>query len=163
METTLEYNDYVEDYEEFIELDSLDHRTVTVEPGASIRINDAIRVWVSVVATDLDYDERPALDADGGEAIGTTRNYRYYQLRTSLRVRLNQKSNLVFGVRGADRQDTYQGFYDYRSSTLSSPSIVKPVVEDRSVSMRPCRIATTTTRPYPETSKERSAEAKRTD
>lgn len=115
LKTAFDRFDYVEDYTGTTELDPLDYRSTRVEPGISWLVSQVVRLKFSVRWTDVDYDERPALDKNGLEVPDVDREYRYGQLRLSLRVTPTDRWKIYFGVGGSDRNDTYAGYYDYGS------------------------------------------------
>ncbi len=76
LDSTFDRTDYVNDYAEITDLSPLDYRSVRVQPGANFRVSNVVSLGLSVTLTDLDYDDRLALDANGDEVLGTTRSYR---------------------------------------------------------------------------------------
>jgi hypothetical protein len=111
-ETSSDRTSYLEDYRANTDLDALDFRTFRIRPGASIGIGRITKLKVSVALTDLDYEERPALDLSGAEVPGTTRSYRYAQYQLSLNVKPAEPWNLAFAIATGGRDDTYAGYYD---------------------------------------------------
>ena len=109
--------DYVNDYAELTDLSPLDYRSVRVQPGASFRFSKAVSLGLSVVLTDLDYDDRLALDANGDEVSGTTRSYRYVNYQLAVSVRPADRWSLRVGLAGGGRDDTYAGYYDYANAS----------------------------------------------
>lgn len=107
--------DYREDYGETTNLEPLDFRAVTLEPGLSVQVHRAARLVLSVARTDLDYDRQSALDEDGFRVPGQTRSYEYLHYRLTLRVEPVRRWSLSFGARASDRSDTWAGYYDYGS------------------------------------------------
>ncbi len=107
--------DYVEDYSEIPDFYALDSNSLVVTPGMRLRINRMATLYASVKFIDRDYDNRPALDMDGDEVDGTNREY--HDTRYSLTVLLKpERWKLRLGLSGADRSDTFVGYYDYAST-----------------------------------------------
>ena len=73
---------------------------------------------MSVALTDLEYDDRLALDANGAEALGTTRSYRYVNYRVAVSVRPADRWSLGVGLAAGGRDDTYAGYYDYTNASV---------------------------------------------
>jgi hypothetical protein len=112
VETEWDRVDYVEDYGDTTDLDPLDYRAFTVRPGASFRLGDVATLGLQVALTDLDYDDRPALDKSGAEVPGTTRTYRYTQYRLSLGVVPAERWHLDVFLASGGRDDTFADYYD---------------------------------------------------
>jgi hypothetical protein len=72
---------------------------------------------VSVILTEIAFDDRPALDGEGFEVDGSTREYRSTEYRVEVVVSPAPRTFLNFGVRSGDRADTYAGYYDLDAST----------------------------------------------
>jgi hypothetical protein len=104
---------YVEDYAEQTALSPLDYRSLRVRPGVSFRFNDIVSLGLSVSWTDLEYDERLALDELGNAVVGTTRAYRYVGYDLALRVRPAERWSLRVGLGSLGRDDVHAGYYDY--------------------------------------------------
>ena len=115
LDTRLRDVGYVEDYAEETTLEPLDFSALSLEPGVSASVHDAVRVIFSVTWTDLDYDERSAIDSDGFRVPDETRSYEYTTYRLTVRARPGTGWNLSVGARVADRSDVYAGYYDYGS------------------------------------------------
>jgi hypothetical protein len=111
----LEHADYVEDYTGSTALHPLDYRAFTLEPRLFVRLHRIMGLGLSVVRTDLQYDEHPALDGNGSEVSGTTREYDYTDLRINLRLAPGKRWILEAGLRGGARVDTFAGYYDFDS------------------------------------------------
>jgi hypothetical protein len=112
LETSWDHTDYVEDYEHDTDLDPLDYRSLTVRPGASLRLGDLASLALRVALTDLDYDDRPALDEAGTEVPGTTRTYHYAQYQLLLQVKPAEPWSLHVALGAGGRDDEYAGYYD---------------------------------------------------
>ena len=112
IETSWDRTDYVEDYAENTALDPLDHRSVTVRPGASFRLGDLATLAFHVALTDLDYDDRPALDEAGTKVPGTTRTYHYARHQLLLQVKPAEPWSLHVALAAGGRDDDYAGYYD---------------------------------------------------
>jgi hypothetical protein len=106
-----------EDYSGTTDLDPLDHRVRTIEPGVRWELMRSVSVAYSMAWTDFEYEARPALDAAGAPVADTARAYRYLQHRVTLRARPAERWMLWTGMAHADRQDTYAGYYDHRALT----------------------------------------------
>ena len=117
LDSMFDRTDYVNDYAELTDLSPLDYRSVRVRPGANFRVSNAVSLGMSVTLTDLDYDDRPALDADGVEVSGTSRSYRYANYRLAVNVRPTDRWSLRVGLAGGGRDDTYAGYYDYTNAS----------------------------------------------
>jgi hypothetical protein len=117
LDTRLEQTDYVEDYEGITTLDPLDFRALHLEPGVQVRVNDLLAIVASVAWTDLDFDRQFALDANGDEVVGTTREYRYTRYRLRFLMTPGRQWHVNVGVLAADRQDTWAGYYDFGALT----------------------------------------------
>jgi hypothetical protein len=112
VETSWDRTDYIEDYAEKTDLDSLDSRAFTVRPGATFRVGGRTAVSFHVALSDLDYDDRPALDRIGNEVPDTRRAYRYTRYQLAVRVEPADAWHLNVGVDAGGREDTYAGYYD---------------------------------------------------
>jgi len=117
LDSMFDRTDYVNDYAELTDLSPLDYRSVRVKPGANFRVSNAVSLGMSVALTDLDYDDRPALDANGGAVSGTTRSYRYVNYSLAVSVRPADRWSLRVGLAGGERDDTYAGYYDYANAS----------------------------------------------
>lgn len=115
--TQLDKTDFIEDYTSTGVLYSLDNTIVTFEPGVQYQFNGIVAVTFSVAMTTLSYDEQPALDLDGSEVAGTTREYRHAEYRVKVLISPRRSMFLTVGIRGGDRQDTYAGYYDFNART----------------------------------------------
>jgi hypothetical protein len=113
----LEKNDFVEDYTDTGVLHSLDNTAIILEPAFQYQINRMMAFTVSVILTDIEYDDRPALDLEGFEVEGTTREYRSAEYRVEVLVSPTRNTFVNFGVRNGDRADTYVGYYDFNAQT----------------------------------------------
>jgi len=103
---------YVDDYAGSTDLDPLDHRSVTIRPGTSFRFGDLATLAFHVALTDLDYDDRPALDEAGAKVPGTTRTYHYARYQLHLQVKPAEPWSLHVGLAAGGRDDDYAGYYD---------------------------------------------------
>jgi hypothetical protein len=112
LETSADRTAYLENYEAETDLDRLDFHALRIRPGASIGIGPLATLRVQIALTDLDYDDRPALDRSGVVVAGTTRSYRYAQYQVSLNVRPTDPWNLSLALASGGRDDTYAGYYD---------------------------------------------------
>lgn len=110
-----ERSHYLEDYAENTDLDPLDYRSLTVEPGISVSFGELLTVGASVTLTDLDYDARSALDDSGAAVPGTAREYRYAQYEIAFQLKPANRWLLQLGLRSDDRTDAYAGYNDYGS------------------------------------------------
>jgi hypothetical protein len=117
LDTRFEQTDYVEDYDGVTALAPLDFRALHLEPGAQIRVNDLLAIVATVGWTDLDFDRQFALDADGDEVGGTTREYRYTRYGLRFLMTPGRSWHVNVGVLAADRQDTWAGYYDFGALT----------------------------------------------
>ncbi len=117
LEAALDRADYVEDYGALTGLDSLDYRSLTLRPGARLQLGDAATLGLGIALTDLEYDDRLALDRNGAEVQGTRRTYHYSQYELALRVKPSAPWNLDLGLTAGERQDTHAGYYDSASAT----------------------------------------------
>ena len=108
-----ERTDYVEDYTTTTALDALDFESVAVEPGFAYRVNDVLVLVGSVAWTSLDFDDQPALDEGGAVVAGVSREYRYLQYRLRAVVSAGRFWRVNVGWLGSDREDTYEGYYDF--------------------------------------------------
>ncbi len=115
LNTSLEDARYSEDYTNGTFLHPLDYRRLTLEPGLFVRVHRMVGVGISAILSDLEYDENPALDENGFEIPGTTRQYEYADFSFSVRIAPGERVNLEVGVRGGTRDDTYAGYYDFDS------------------------------------------------
>lgn len=113
LDTTFENTHYVEDYAGTTALEPLDFHSVTVEPGASVRVHEMATLILSVAQTDLDYTEQSALDATGQRIEGELRAYAYTEYRLTVRITPAERWKLWVGARSSDRSDVYAGYYDY--------------------------------------------------
>lgn len=112
VETSWDRTDYGEDYAGNTDLDRLDHRSVTVRPGASFRFGDVATLAVNVALTDLDYDDRPALDETGTKVPGTTRTYHYARYQALVLVKPAEPWSFHVALGAGGRDDDYAGYYD---------------------------------------------------
>ena len=112
LDTLVENRNYVEDYETLPGVDTLDYQRVTIEPGVRFNINGAMEIRVSLPITDREYDERPARDIDGIEVPGTIREYQYQALSVWFDIDAGGKWDFSIGLRGTDREDTFENYYD---------------------------------------------------
>ncbi len=107
--------DYVKDYPEIPDFYPLDSTSLVVTPEIRLRINGMATLYASVKFIDRDYDNRPALDMGGDDVAGTNREY--HDTRYSLTILLRPEQwKIRLGLSGADRSDTYVGYYDYASA-----------------------------------------------
>jgi hypothetical protein len=113
----LEKNDFVEDYTETGVLHSLDNTAIILEPAFQYQVNRMMAFTVSFILTDIEYVDRPALDLDGFEVDGTTREYRSAEYRLEILVSPARNTFVNFGVRSGDRSDLYAGYYDFNART----------------------------------------------
>jgi len=111
----LERAEYVENYAADTALQALDYRALTVEPGLFVKLHPRVAAGLSLVLTELGYDDQPALDGSGQAVADTTRQYDYRDLRLTLRVAPAARWSLEAGFRGGRRQDAFAGFYDFDS------------------------------------------------
>ena len=118
LEFLLDHVDYLEAYAVETDLDELDYRALTVEPGVRWQVSPRLELAYALAWTDLAYDARPALDASGVEVPGTTRAYRYLRQRLALRLEPARGLHLQTGLAHADRDDTHAGYYDNARMTL---------------------------------------------
>lgn len=128
LDTGFEQTDYVEDYSTLTMLDPLDFRALHLEPGLQVRVNDILSIVASVGWSDLDFDRQPALDAEGDEVVGTAREYRYTRYRLRFLMTPGRFWHVNVGMYGADRADTWAGYYDYGALT-GYVSAVRPFGE----------------------------------
>lgn len=112
VETSWDHTDYVEDYAGSTDLDRLDHRSVTVRPGATLRFDDVATLAFNVALTELDYDDRPALDETGAKVPGTTRTYHYARYQALVLVKPAEPWSLRVALGTGGRDDDYAGYYD---------------------------------------------------
>ncbi len=106
---------YVEDYTEIPGFYPLDSNSLVLTPEMRLRINGMATLYASVKFIDRDYDDRPALDMAGDEVAGTHREY--HDTRYSLTILLKpNRWKIRLGLSGADRSDTFVGYYDYASA-----------------------------------------------
>jgi hypothetical protein len=112
VETSWDRTDYVADYAENTDLDRLDHRSVTVRPGAAFRFGDLATLAFHLALTDLEYDDRPALDEAGAKVPGTTRTYHYAHYQLLLQVKPTELWSLNVALGAGGRDDDYAGYYD---------------------------------------------------
>ena len=117
LDSRLEQTDYVEDYDGITTVDPLDFRALHLEPGVQVRVNDLLVIVASVAWSDLDFDRQVALDAGGGEVVGTTREYRYTRYRLRFLMTPGRQWHVNVGLFGADRRDTWAGYYDFGALT----------------------------------------------
>jgi hypothetical protein len=117
LDAGLEQTNYVEDYAGIAGLESLDSRSVTLEPGLSVQVHDSTRLIASVARTGLDYERQPALDAGGDPVAGRARSYDYTRYKLTLQVNPGPGWRLWFGGHATGRNDAYAGYLDYRATT----------------------------------------------
>jgi hypothetical protein len=117
LDTGVEQTDYVEDYDVITTVDPLDFRTLHLEPGLQVRVNDVLVIVASVGWTDLEFDRQPALDSGGDEVPGTTREYEYTRYRLRFLMTPGRRWHVNVGLLGADRRDTWAGYYDFGALT----------------------------------------------
>jgi hypothetical protein len=129
VEAALDRVGYAESYTELTGLDGLDYRSLVLEPGLALQVSEAITLGMSVAFTDLDYEDRPALDATGNEVAATQREYRFAQYRLALRVLPAERWSLNFGAAHIGRDDTHAGYYD--SATRSLHAAADRTIGDR--------------------------------
>lgn len=115
LRSELEQVNFVDDYREYAELGALDYRGLLLEPGVLVQLSRISALGVSVIATELDHAEQPALDASGAEVPGALREYRSLDWTLTLRLVPQRGMNVRLGLRGGDRDDTHAGFYDTRA------------------------------------------------
>lgn len=118
LDSTLERQDYVEDYQEIPSLQSLDDRSLTVRPGLRWQISDTVRVDVSAEWNNRRYDELSALEEDATLAAGTRRRYQTQGLRAAMRLVPSSRLTLSLGLGGTARQDIHAGYYDSAGYTM---------------------------------------------
>jgi hypothetical protein len=109
---------FINDYADTAGLAPLDSRSLSLEPGVNFQFSPMWSLGVSLAVTDQDYDARPALDENGAEAPGTTREYRYAQLRSTLMITPSPFWSVQLGLRASDRSDAYAGYYDFGSRSI---------------------------------------------
>lgn len=112
LDSSLERQNYIEDYEEIPTLESLDDRAITLRPGLRWQMSQRVRLDVTGEWNDRRYDALSALEEDASPAAGTRRRYRSEGLRTVLRIQPSGSWTLQLGLGGADRQDLHAGYYD---------------------------------------------------
>jgi len=117
VETSLDRTDFVEDYQTTTNLDSLDYEAVAIRPGAKVQVGDVATLSLFVSLTDLDYDDRPALDDSGTEVPGTQRAYEYTQYGFTVAIKPSASWKLDLGLANGGRDDTYAGYYDSFSTS----------------------------------------------
>lgn len=118
IETGYERVSYRQDYPPGSSLRPLDHGLVRVEPGVHYRVSSALLLGLSVYFADIDYDEERARDATGTPIPGSRRELRYADARLIARFAPLERLRLSASLRGGDRSDPLEGYYDY--STLAS-------------------------------------------
>lgn len=104
--------DYVADYTAQTDLDPLDFSSLALTPGVRIGFGQVTTLQFSVARTELDYDARPALDRDGFQVAGTTREYEFTEFQASLSVQPAARTRFSLGASAGGRDDTYAGYYD---------------------------------------------------
>lgn len=113
--TLAENADYVENYSGATALEPIDYRSLTLEPGAVVKLSEPLGLGFSVLLNDLEYERQTALDEQGVAVPDTRRRYRYHEGRVTLYLNPSDDLKLRFGMSGGDRVDTYAGFYDHTS------------------------------------------------
>ncbi len=116
LDSEIERRDYSEDYGG-AGLDSLDYRALTVEPGIRARLGRVVTLDATLPMTRREYDDRPALDADGNAVPGELREYEYEGFRFALTFSPTRSLKLRADVRRTDRADVYAGYYDSTADT----------------------------------------------
>ncbi len=112
LDSRIERRDFVDKYDEVPALQSLDDRTLTVEPGARWLVGDRVTLEGSFVWMDRKYDHLHSLDQEAVEVPGTRREYRYKGLGLTLGIDPYQDWNISLGHRGTERDDRFAGYYD---------------------------------------------------
>jgi hypothetical protein len=118
LETGFERAGYEQHYPAGSPLLPLDHDLVRIEPGIQYRAANDVLIGFSVYLADLDYDEELARDAGGEPIAGSRRELRYADARLSLRWVPVDRLRVAASIRGGDRSDPFEGYYD--SSTVAS-------------------------------------------
>jgi hypothetical protein len=103
---------YAEDYAATTVLDPLDADTLQLEPGVRMRIAGPLLVSASVVHATIDYEARPALDAEGQVVPGTTREDELVEGRLVVQFAPSERWRLRAGFDHSDRTDLWAGYYD---------------------------------------------------
>jgi hypothetical protein len=114
LDAVWERTGYSEDYAS-VGLSPLDYRALTLEPGVELRLSELVTLEASVAWSDLDYDDRPVLDASGAEVAGIAREYHETRWRAALRFIPAAKWSVSLGLGNDAQRDTYAGYYDYGS------------------------------------------------
>jgi hypothetical protein len=120
LDSDYERRDFVEDYAHVDSLEPLDDRTITLEPGARVRLSPAALLDLSLLWADRRYDDLSALDEDAEETADTAREYGYSGFRIALRLAPFESWDLSVGVEGTDRHDRHAalGYSPTRTTRL---------------------------------------------
>jgi hypothetical protein len=103
---------FVEDYTATTDLDSLDYRALTVRPGASVSLGRGTVLDLHVARTEIEYEDRPALDANGSVVPGTQRKDELTHYGMTLVLAPGPGWKLDVGLAAIGRSDTHAGYYD---------------------------------------------------
>jgi hypothetical protein len=114
---TLRDADYVRDYADLEQVGSLDHRMLSFEPRAALRLTQHAALWMSLALADVDYTGLPATDGSGALLPDTSRSYRSAKLRASLRLEAG-RAIWGFGAASGLQDDPVSGYWDSQSSTV---------------------------------------------
>jgi hypothetical protein len=112
LDSSVERQDYVEDYEEIPSLQSLDDRALTLRPGIRWQMSDKVRLDVTAEWNNRRYDELWALEEDATLSADTRRHYQTQGLRAAIRMAPSESLVFQLGLGGTDRQDIHAGYYD---------------------------------------------------
>lgn len=102
-----------EDYVATAGLDPLDSSSIAIRPELRFAAHDRLDLAFGIDRTTVDYDDRPALDANGDPVSGVARRYEYTQFVVRMKYEPASRWNLRAGMRLRERADTYAGYYDY--------------------------------------------------
>lgn len=126
LDTSLQRQDYVEDYGEAAGLEKLDDRLLVLRPGVRWQMSGRVRLDVSAEWGRRDYDRLSALEEDATLAAGTRRSYRQAAIQTALRVQPSKAWTFSAGVTGSDRRDRHAGYYDSLGSSVFATGAWSP-------------------------------------